>query len=406
MPYFDRFADAEPDLLNTREEDEILDGLYGRKPRLDDETPLDSLPSPTQPFASLPFVTDTPVDGDGGDDTPGFVDNGSSISTVISTSSRPIPSVTLPSIRPASTTSPSVSPTPTSSIVPINNAASSVSIAPAATQALGKANGETSHKSGATSAAIGVTVTIGLLLLCALAFFFVRKRNIDSRKRRRSTWNPPSLSPRAANFDDLEASDNRRDDGTFENIDIEEKDGAKPLPNNFTFKSLPPLDIPALTAPGPLHPSGVAPPRMPSPPPVNAPSAADAPSPIGFATPALGGGNAPLITSTPFSATNGRSAAGNIVVVARTFLPTLPDELSIQTGEQIRLLTQYDDGWAHVERMKSGAGVESGVVPIECLEPIATSAAQFGAGFTQEAVEGWRLSKRKSSLQPLGPVAY
>ena len=108
---------------------------------------------------------------------------------------------------------------------------------------------------------------------------------------------------------------------------------------------------------------------------------------------------------------------GHLVVVARTFVPSLPDELSIQTGEQVRVINRFDDGWAHVERTRSGAGAENGVVPVECLEtlPLFTlesatasiaSGGTNGAGLVQEAVEGWRLSKRKSSLVPAGSVPH
>lgn len=110
----------------------------------------------------------------------------------------------------------------------------------------------------------------------------------------------------------------------------------------------------------------------------------------------------------------GPIAVGTLVVVARTFVPSLPDELSIQTGEQVRLISRYDDGWAHVERMRSGAGIESGVVPMECLESLSAPATNpnipygnmSGMGLAQQAVEGWRLSKRGSSLHYVENAQY
>jgi len=49
--------------------------------------------------------------------------------------------------------------------------------------------------------------------------------------------------------------------------------------------------------------------------------------------------------------------------VVCTFIPTLPDELSIMVGETIRILSEYDDGWA----LCSNARGEIGMVPLECL---------------------------------------
>jgi len=187
-----------------------------------------------------------------------------------------------------------------------------------------------------------------------------------------------------------------------------------------------------------LHPMGLAPPRMPSPPPINVPTLgmANQPAPIGVISPTASATPAPLMTSAPFAAmpvprasvlssapslnsvTGAQIMTGAMVVVGRTFVPSLPDELSIQTGEQVRIIMKFDDGWAHVERLRSGAGVENGVVPVECLEMLQASnhssiSMQYpvpkmipGMGMTQEAVEGWRLSKRKSSLAPAGPAQY
>lgn len=211
----------------------------------------------------------------------------------------------------------------------------------------------------------------------------------------------------------------------FETIDIDEKRGPTPLPDEVRLHSVP-VKLP--TPPGALHPSGFAPPRLPSPPPMEMAGANGSPVHIGVEAPSFGsGGQLPLITSTPFSATvsiprssvtaslnsamNAQVSHGTLVVVARTFVPTLPDELSIQTGEQVRIIMKYDDGWAHVERLRSGAG-ENGVVPMECLEAPSGGYAPVlpqvfsGSGLTQEAVESWRLSKRKSSLHPVGPAMY
>ena len=78
------------------------------------------------------------------------------------------------------------------------------------------------------------------------------------------------------------------------------------------------------------------------------------------------------------------------MVVTRTFVPNLDDELSIVTGESVRVIAVYDDGWCKVRKL--GPGEEEGVVPYECLGgPGAQGpSAQGGLGPDQ--------SKRASSL--------
>jgi len=55
-------------------------------------------------------------------------------------------------------------------------------------------------------------------------------------------------------------------------------------------------------------------------------------------------------------------------IVRRTFVPTMPDELPISSGEAINVVSSYDDGWA----LCSNAQGMEGVVPLECLEIVTT----------------------------------
>ena len=50
-------------------------------------------------------------------------------------------------------------------------------------------------------------------------------------------------------------------------------------------------------------------------------------------------------------------------VVVCTFITNLPDELSIKVGETIRVLAEYDDGWALCMNMNG----QQGMIPMECL---------------------------------------
>ncbi|KAG8789506.1 hypothetical protein FRC15_008363 [Serendipita sp. 397] len=53
------------------------------------------------------------------------------------------------------------------------------------------------------------------------------------------------------------------------------------------------------------------------------------------------------------------------LTVKRTFIPSLSDELSIQPGELVRVLVDYDDGWALCEKTATS---ERGVIPQVCLD--------------------------------------
>lgn len=74
----------------------------------------------------------------------------------------------------------------------------------------------------------------------------------------------------------------------------------------------------------------------------------------------------------------------NGAVVKQTFIPALPDELEISTGETIRVLSEYDDGWALCVNLRG----EQGMVPLECLD----------RGFSSNDQLDGRSTRRVSSL--------
>lgn len=77
----------------------------------------------------------------------------------------------------------------------------------------------------------------------------------------------------------------------------------------------------------------------------------------------------------------------NEAVVRVAFIPSLPDELSIQAGEKVRVLAEYDDGWC----MCANRHGDQGMVPLECLE-----APMLSRPPTMPAASGRR--ERRSSL--------
>jgi len=80
-----------------------------------------------------------------------------------------------------------------------------------------------------------------------------------------------------------------------------------------------------------------------------------------------------------------------------TFVPNLPDELSITTGEVIHILSEYDDGWALCENARG----EQGMVPLECLEKNTTHQQRLPQGGAD-----WRNAQRASSLLSNGQTRY
>ncbi|KAL6300187.1 hypothetical protein BKA93DRAFT_717788, partial [Sparassis latifolia] len=91
--------------------------------------------------------------------------------------------------------------------------------------------------------------------------------------------------------------------------------------------------------------------------------------------------------------------------IKSAFVPRLPDELSVSAGEMVRMVAEYDDGWARCANMRG----EQGVVPLECLQRQRPNASGVQAPVLQnpqqlayvgEGTGDWRMSQRESSLYP------
>lgn len=122
------------------------------------------------------------------------------------------------------------------------------------------------------------------------------------------------------------------------------------------------------------------PPVVPLPPP---PMSYNNPAPMNTMSPTLQPAlGAPAVALTP--------AGSNVATVRCTFVPNLPDELSITAGETIRVLNEYDDGWALCANERG----EQGVVPVECFVRARPSNGQYPGQGTGD----WRMSRRASSL--------
>lgn len=94
---------------------------------------------------------------------------------------------------------------------------------------------------------------------------------------------------------------------------------------------------------------------------------------------------------------------GSSVLVARTFIPSLPDELPISSGETLRVVEVFDDGWAECMNRNG----EVGMVPLECFDRPPSASARpsptmvsspVGGGNEMTRAEGTRNSRRYTSL--------
>lgn len=98
-------------------------------------------------------------------------------------------------------------------------------------------------------------------------------------------------------------------------------------------------------------------------------AASTLPSPVRSAS--MGPDSAPFksFASASKLAGVGKKDLPRLMVVASTYVPSLPDELPIAVGEPLRMLEEYEDEWCLVQRIGK-ADEERGVVPRFCLQEV------------------------------------
>jgi hypothetical protein len=225
-----------------------------------------------------------------------------------------------------------------------------------------------------------------VLGLLAVGVFVVRKRYLRSRQKKRATWNagafakhaemaPPPSPPEVEKVNDntsgappmTRAEDRASSYGAYDGVTSGEQQQS-PLPSAFGQQAMPQYNLP----PPPMSYNNLAPPT-----PVHPPSL----------SPGMGAAAA-------VGMTRASTAAPTEALIKCTFIPSLPDELSITTGETVRVAAEYDDGWAMCVNIRG----EQGMVPLECLEHVSGGGA--GSGVQSSNQSDWRNSKRTSSLAP------
>jgi len=207
-----------------------------------------------------------------------------------------------------------------------------------------------------------VGIVIGCLFVAgAVIFYLIRARSQRSRMRLRGVWNRSQVITSPIGF------------------------------SSTTYDPKPSIGNASEMRFAPTSRQAVSPPIIIAPPPITY-NNAEASSPQSAYGSPYGGLSAPspnlaTLTLAPFSAT-----------VASTFITSLPDELSIRVGETIRILAEYDDGWA---LCMNGNG-EQGMVPLECLNRGGSANGSSGSGGLAAPTpdRDARGSRRVSSLDP------
>ena len=220
---------------------------------------------------------------------------------------------------------------------------------------------------------LSVGAFVGIVVLCLAIFFgglffLIRRRYVKRRKELRKGWSRSKGSQFAPLADPLT-----------------EQKGLYGLPSNIQKPSTTTMS------------SAAVPPqlRMPGRPPSSYGSdyvQYVSPAAVVKQSPSPTSSNSKVAKSPTYGPPSTTSPSSSLATVISTFITTLPDELAIIVGESVRVLAEYDDGWA---LCLNGRG-EQGMIPMECL-----------SGRFQTPEEEMKISRglggnarRVSSLQP------
>ena len=223
-----------------------------------------------------------------------------------------------------------------------------------------------------------------MILAVAVAGFFVRRRFLQQRAIKRNTWGAGLVPALENKRDTVYAGQPSTGQFTTPGGGVPAHERLANVPRSAEMSQAPGAYVSAgLATPASSYNPGTPPLASPF-----VPSSIRAPS---------------LKSVAPSTPGTGASLTFEMAIVARTFVPSLPDELHIGNGEQIRVLTAYDDGWALCSNLRG----EQGVVPLECLEKLANAPAEMQLQPQSEfGTESNRTSKRLSSLTPNAAGTY
>ncbi|KAF9227707.1 hypothetical protein BS17DRAFT_399833 [Gyrodon lividus] len=299
----------------------------------------------------------------------------------------------------ASFTSPQFLPTstPSSSLV-YQHSLTSVVVVPTSSTPSSTSTPQTvaaaASSSGLSGGAIAGIIAAGIIAGVALIVFFVRKTYLRRRERKHISWTGAPVLGSGNMFDEPKPIPEFNDKPpSIIGVGSGPQRGPPVSPFEAHGQSM-------YTTPSPLamHPqnpyvsyAAPAPPQATYNNPVPIPSYSPQP-----AHSTLSSGNTAALAMARVATGMGSPSpmpprgqqAPVEAAVKCTFVPTLPDELSITTGERIRIVAKYDDGWA---LCANGRG-EQGMVPRECLE----------LAVADQPETDWMNARRVSSVNPGG----
>ncbi|KAF9817809.1 hypothetical protein IEO21_03151 [Rhodonia placenta] len=232
-----------------------------------------------------------------------------------------------------------------------------------------------------TGAIIGIAAGGGALVLLLL-IFIIRKRCLRRKERRLDQWLEPALpstSPSAVTLEKAVPPSESMSPPTISRA----PSSVYPASVRRDMVS-PPAPMPARQYIPPSQALGPRPsqrmqPQMynPSPPPM---AYAQPPVPYQRTPPPMtyNSYTPPPVAPAPVPApgaypealrpahrqTTSSEGSVSFALVRAAFVPSLADELAVNAGEMVRVLAEYDDGWALCANLRG----EQGVVPQECLQ--------------------------------------
>lgn len=144
----------------------------------------------------------------------------------------------------------------------------------------------------------------------------------------------------------------------------------KPAPTRAAAPG--PAPAPALVSAPVSEPTPViAPVPAAAPAPVPVPIAVPAPKPAqeSAPSPTSSGPASPALSSTP---SQGAEPQGNVYRVLMDFAPSMEDELELKSGQLVRLLHEYDDGWVSTPKTFCRYGINVFLGFVHSTRPIST----------------------------------
>ncbi|KAG6854579.1 hypothetical protein C0991_004915 [Blastosporella zonata] len=272
-----------------------------------------------------------------------------------------------------------------------NNEASGMGNSTEAAQTSSPTASTASSSGPPVGAIVGIVLVIVLLLAAGITFWF-RRRFVANRLKIRQ-W---TKQPTAPSFLWIEPKESAKIT-PFPVMSSNTPYRGTDLEANMTFGG--PAKAPSVSEDLPTN-NGlpyIPPPAPPRPPPAAGIYDLQSPAPVSMTlspSAAVRGlvqrPVSPGIPTSPWLNKRAESAK-----VRSTFIPTLPDELSISTGEMVRIHSEFDDGWV----LCSNARGEMGMAPLECLDKASEQPKPSNLQY--------RKSVRASSLRATTPkLAY